>query len=729
MTNSLHEDRKIKLQKYLDEYKTLDKMSENKIGKKLYDNFYKHNDDIYATAIELGYKIEDITRTMPKNYYTNHPDILKEKLSNFIKEHQRFPKIKEMEKYLHINTHFISKFGGIDAFKKFINYDDSKDLIDLRGDYNRSVGELITANYFCSQGLKDKYTREQYPFPKEDGYFRSDFTFYLDNNKELHVEVWGIKKTENTSEKAIQYHKVRKNKEKLYRKYSNKITLISIDYEIFDKSYDDIQKYLYKLLSPYVNLKFKNVSYNKLLSPSLLSDEEIFNGIMEISPDGKRFPTTMELTNYNSGLYSQILKRGYTYNGFANKYGVKTKLDKTEWTKKLIFEHFNMILMLGKVINKQTLNEEYNGLSEATEKFGYMTKLKINYFYKINNVPPQELDWIINLANNTTKTTSKYSKKEVVKAKELLDKLYPNINNNICCKSCGKEIIQNHIYELYCDKCSKYMLNGKMKYSKPSHTETEYNNNFHAKTTDSYLLTTKGFNSVSDIKIQSYRNYFNMIWIDVVRKYNKFDELYRYIIDEFKSYCTLTGNQDIHRFSNEHKYITYDVLMGIGLDQIYKDVEVIKKDYSEDGYRENFLKLTNKLGYIPLYKEFNDKTSISINSYSNKFNIHKNIYDEIVKMYSSEADLKDYLQRKKDHKVKVGKETGSMSRIYNEEDLKYCFVEVFDNYFLEFNKYPSRRTFDKISKHDSSVYRKRFNKSWTQICEMYGFNTQQSIKL
>jgi len=723
-----HEKRKIELQKYLEEYKTLNKMISNEVGKRLYDNFKSHKDDVYDTAVELGYKIEDISKSMPKNYYTNHPEILKNKLLGFIEEHKRFPKIKEMEKVLQINTHFISKFGGVNEFKKLIEYDDSKDLIDLRGDYNRSVGELISANYFCSQGLKDNYTREQRPFPKDEGYFRSDFTFYLESDKELHVEVWGFKKSEIGSNIAIQYHKTRKTKEDLYEKYSDKIILISINYELFDKKYDEIQKDLYKLFAPYINLKFKNVSYNKLLSHSLISDQEIFNEIMEISPDGMTFPTTMDLSKYNSALYSQILKRGYTYNEFANKYGVKTKLDKTDWTKKLILEHFHNILETGKEINKQTLNEQYSGLSEATEKFGYTTKLKIDYFSKVNAIPSQELYWVVNLANNTTKTTSVYSNVEVNKAKKLLDKLYQNINNKICCKSCGREMIQNHIYEIYCEKCSYNISKGKVSYSKVLYNETEYDNNFLLKAIEPYLLTTKGFNSVSEIKIQSYRNYFKMIWIDIIKKYNKFNELYKYILDEFEEYRKTTNNNDIHKFSSKHEYITYDVLMGIGIDKIYSDVDVTRKDYSEDGYKDNFLDLVKNIGYIPLYNEFIVNTKINIISYSNKFDIHKNIYDEIVKMYSSNIDYEGYLRRKKEHKTNISRKTGSMSRIYSDEDLKNTFIEVFENYFLQHNKYPSKKIFDMISAHDNSVYRRRLNKSWTEVCELYGYKTQSVSK-
>jgi len=714
-----HEKRKKELQKYLDEYKVLDKMTSNIIGKRLYDNFKSHKDDVYNTVIELGYKIEDISKSMPKNYYNNHPEILKSKLLDFIEEYKRFPRIKEMEKVLRINTHFISKFGGMDSFKKLIKYDDSNDLIDLRGDYNHSVGELICANYFCSQGLKDKYTREQYPFPKEEGYFRSDFTFYLED-KELHVEVWGFRENEVGSEIAIQYHKIRKIKESLYNKYSDKMILIGIDYKLFDKKYDQIQNFLYELFAPYINLKFKNISYKKLLSPSFLNDQDLFNEIMEISPDSITFPTTFDLKNYSSGLYTQILKRGYTYNEFANKYGVKTKLDKTDWTKKLVLEYFSKILKEGKEINKQTMNEQYSGLSEATEKYGYMTKLKIDYFNNLGVIPSQELSWVVNLANNTTKTTSIYSKTEVNKAKKLLDKLYMNINNKICCQSCGKEMIQNHIYEVYCKKCTDNISKGKVRYLKPLYNELEYNNNFVLKAVKPYLLTTKGFNSVSDIKIQSYRNYFNMIWIEIVKKYGKFDDLYDYIIDEFRNYYIVTNNQDIHRFTNEHKYITYDILVGIGLDKIYSDAGVIKQEYNDDGYKSNFINIKNQLGYIPLYAQFEELTNISINSYANKFKFKGIVYDNIVKMYTNESDFNEYKIRQQKYKSETGKRTGSHP-IYSEDSLRNNFTKIFDEYFTENNKYPSKIIFHQLSSIDESTYRKRLGLSWTQVKEYYGY--------
>jgi hypothetical protein len=353
----------------------------------------------------------------PRNFYYKYPEILKEKLINFISENNRFPSMKETTEQLHINSRVVANYGGIDGLKKIIDYNDSNDLIDNRGDYNKSVGELLIANYLISQGLGHKYKREQYPFPKKEGYYRSDFTLYLYDNKLIHIEIWGHRKNEKTN-RAIEYMKVRKNKELLYKKYN--ISLISIEYELFNKTYEEIQKNLYELFSPYLNLQFISVPYIKLLLPNMLTDDELYDEIMEISIDSKTLPSTRQLTKYNSGLYQQILKRGYTYLEFANKYNRQLRTFKHSWNKDLIFEYFNKIINDGKQINRKVLEGYASTLYNATQRFGYVTKLKLEYFNNLGFIPIQELEWVKDVSNNKPKTTIKYDNEDVKLANRLL---------------------------------------------------------------------------------------------------------------------------------------------------------------------------------------------------------------------------------------------------------------------------------------------------------------------
>lgn len=65
-----------------------------------------------------------------------------------------------------------------------------------------------------------------------------------------------------------------------------------------------------------------------------------------------------------------------------------------------------------------------------------------------------------------------------------------------------------------------------------------------------------------------------------------------------------------------------------------------------------------------------------------------------------------------------------MSALYSFDLLETNLRYVFDTCKRKYGVYPSRRYFDKISITDSRNYRKRFDKSWTEICHMYGYEIQ-----
>jgi len=74
------------------------------------------------------------------------------------------------------------------------------------------------------------------------------------------------------------------------------------------------------------------------------------------------------------------------------------------------------------VINIKSMNEQHSNLADILKKYGYVTKLKIEYFSKINSIPEQELKWIKNLIDKDINSTAKYSKKDIDKAKQILEK-------------------------------------------------------------------------------------------------------------------------------------------------------------------------------------------------------------------------------------------------------------------------------------------------------------------
>jgi hypothetical protein len=330
-----HLNREKALKEYLEKYKTLKNISYNAEGKRLYDIFYKYKDDIYSTAINLGYNMEDIVGNLPNNYYNNF-NIIKGKIENFILENNRFPTAKEMEKQLKINLSYMyKKYGNIYNIKELMKYDDSKDLVDLRGDINRSFGELFVANFLILNGLKDKYDREQYPFPKNEGLYRSDFTFYMDK-EEIHIEIWGVKECQHDI-RAIEYKKTKEIKKQLYNKYNDKIRLVEIDYDIFSKSYLEIEQHLIDKLQFIFNEELKVVDYDILIKSCKMSDQQLFDEIISLSDNSNQLPPTHK---FEGSLYNEVLKRFKTLNNFALYFNVKTHTENMNWNKELIFDYF-----------------------------------------------------------------------------------------------------------------------------------------------------------------------------------------------------------------------------------------------------------------------------------------------------------------------------------------------------------------------------------------------------
>jgi len=69
-----------------------------------------------------------------------------------------------------------------------------------------------------------------------------------------------------------------------------------------------------------------------------------------------------------------------------------------------------------------------------------------------------------------------------------------------------------------------------------------------------------------------------------------------------------------------------------------------------------------------------------------------------------------------------GKITGIRShKIITDEELEDDFKNKFNLFLESYGVKPPRRTLEKLLKYDLTVYRRRFNLSWTGVCEKYGF--------
>jgi hypothetical protein len=295
------------------------------------------------------------------------------------------------------------------------------------------------------------------------------------------------------------------------------------------------------------------------------------------------------------------------------------------------------------------------------------------------------------------------------------------------CLDCGKIIYNVDILCKYCEECKR---NRKLaiahKYKKNKRIEgfeilkKEYENNFNMISTKIENLVPYCFNQKSNKKVKAYCQFYECTWIGVLKIYNKYNEFYEYIKKLYLDYFDNTNIRDIHKFAKTNN-LTYDLMMQFDIAEFMNDCKVQKLRYNDEEYKINFDNIKNILGRVPLFNEFKELTKININSYAFKFNLKTKVYDQIVKMFTDEQEFNYYLIERKSHKTKVGEITGALSVTLTFDDLENEFRRVFDNFYNEYEIYPSRRLFNKFSKHDDSVYRNRFNLSWTDICKQYGY--------
>ena len=433
------ENRYKELKLYIEKHKTISGMQNNKEGALIYSIFDQYNNDsnLKDACIELGYDYSSLLRFKREETYYDDYDNLKNDIVEIINELGRFPKQKEVLNKLHISNNILLKYGGINSIKLDMNYNDENDLIDDRGFYNRSICEYITAQYFIANNLS--YFREQHPFTDKYKNYRSDFTFYLLDNKIIQVEVWGYSKNDNSSKRAISYNIKRQLKEKLYKECN--YILIGIDYEIFYKQgYNGIQNSLYELFKDYIDLKYKYVNQEIIIPSCKLTDKELLNELMKYSSDKNMLPLQDILDKNNkSGLYLEVIKRYGSYYNFANTFGKHTYSKFNEWTQDNIFEGFKYMINNYNHILK---NEEYKQLSskdrnitgfmEIVKKYfsSYIDARLCFYEYCLNNsltIQEDDILYLYNLINIKKGFNKKTATNErIEKASYILNK-----NNNL----------------------------------------------------------------------------------------------------------------------------------------------------------------------------------------------------------------------------------------------------------------------------------------------------------
>lgn len=706
---TFHENRLLEFKKYIDEFKTIDNMKNNKAGKHIYQNIINYNESMHDMVVELGYTLDEYSTLNKQGCYKDFSKI-ENKIRVFIKNNNRFPSRNEMTYNLRIGSRYIDSLGGIYEIKRIMNYFDDNDLVDDRMFVNLSMLEFILAQYLIHNNIS--YRREGAIDKTKSKRCRYDF-YLTDFN--LYIEVWGFE--ENDTKLSKNYHKNRKYKESLYEK---------LNYNLLSIEHDELCIHDLKTTINTLNNKFSNIfnvnediKESSFISCKTISDKDILDKILEVPHENGFLPKLSEVENYDLGYLSRIIrKRHKSYYNFSKIMGFKIHsklMDRSEMNTGIVFEVFENILLHSNVdIEKETLKntELRDQINYWLGKNGGMINVKLDFYtmlidkYKYIDLPESTMYFIYGvLKNKREKDMGRSSEEQIIIAKNILINLILNNEKN---------------KTLFDEVSSRYR-------NKIPMTDQEYKENFLNVTNsnDYFKLIPKGFDEFSEMSSRGYVNHFKMHWVDIVKIMGKFIEYDEYIINEYKNY--LLNNKDdytLEKFYGYHQYITNSTLLRYRSREDWLDItksKVNKKRHNDNDLMSNFIKVKNEFGRVPIFAEFDMSSNISITTYANRLNLKGKVYDNVVKLYTSETEYEQYLVFKKIHKSEVGKITGAMARVLSDEDLKNNFHTTFASYKNEFGKFPSRREFSKHSNYDESTYRGRLNLPWLQVVEFYGF--------
>jgi len=120
-----------------------------------------------------------------------------------------------------------------------------------------------------------------------------------------------------------------------------------------------------------------------------------------------------------------------------------------------------------------------------------------------------------------------------------------------------------------------------------------------------------------------------------------------------------------------------------------------QKQFSKDDLKNNFINIVKSIGYIPKYTEFANLTNIHIGIYVKYFNLKGKVYDNVVKLYSTEVEF---------YKLLISTQIHNFITI--SDPTNPLFIRVF--IFAKFNKNKTNPKFSKIQK--KKVNTKHVNK-------------------
>lgn len=288
------------------------------------------------------------------------------------------------------------------------------------------------------------------------------------------------------------------------------------------------------------------------------------------------------------------------------------------------------------------------------------------------------------------------------------------------CENCGYLMNSVHHSKKYCDEC-RPIITKKLK-RENYHKNKKINKRvideaFKRLLNDDnfkpYHLTTKGFKEATNVSAITISKVLNENWWKILKYYNVDSVLFDYVCKEYNQTYITTLNSDVSTFVRNHKYITGALVRLITSGKIKLACGFSNPNDTHSAYmlQQNFNNIKDKFGYIPLCKEFQEKSPINLKVYWRHFNMYS--YDKLIEMFANnEEEINRYYKYVAD------------SSGYSEKEKENEFKRVFNNFHLKHGVYPTMRQFKKLSSISINVF--MTNQSFNQARQKYGYPTNYS---
>ena len=544
---------------------------------------YEYIKEIFGKQRQCAILDRNMLKNIQLNYFRKlfeNKNSIKEILDNFdiIKQKKHFIFSKYFqENYMKYDTYdeFIDAFVNhkilearniVYGFEQLISEWISKQMLkdreitSIRGEYVKSAGELVIANFLFMHGL-DYYYEEVYDELMENGsIYKPDFTIDYGGEK-IYIEYFGLDNEE--------YNRIRRWKQTFHNNRGNKY--IEIDRLPLDK----IVKVLHEKLTDF------GVKYNDL------SNEQIYEHILRLNPTSQVYPFLEFLhkcmIDRKESLYREDYDRARNYiEGYsgeeANEFRIQYKyimsydryFSNEAFGGAIYYFDFSDLLYYSvKYLEKLTIDtklrfdyiiiDEYQDISQLKYELAYRTARRNDA--KVCAVGD---DWQSIYAFSGSRIEYIYRFKEFFKgAKNFkISKTYRNSQELIDCS--GEFIMRNE------DQLKKQLI-----------SEKHINNPIVYRMFDSKVGPMEEIKCLKETIREIHKEHPNSDYRilvlgrtnEMINRITKDEEL----IDDIGSKITLKGDEDIQidgMTMHKSKGLTYDEVILIGLNKRFPSSEI-----------------------------------------------------------------------------------------------------------------------------------------------------------